>query len=113
MIAAVFVVILILLAQLVFAAYWLNKVNTENINDKAIAYYHYYRLLGRIFRFTLPSKATEIVEKAAFSGGDISPKELNILITICKEHLKACSNSFSRYKMSLLRLLDVEFKDHR
>lgn len=113
MIAAVFVVILILLAKLVFAAYWLNKVNTENINDKAIAYYHYYRLLGRIFRFTLPSKATEIVEKAAFSGGDISPKELNMLLTICKEHLKACSNSFSSYKMSLLRLLDVEFKDHR
>ena len=113
MIAAVFVVLLILLVKLVFAAYWMNKVNTENINDKAIAYYHYYRLMGRILRFTLPSKATEIAEKAVFSGEDISPKELNMLLTTCKEHMKACSNSFSRYKMSLFRLFDVEFKDHK
>ena len=113
LIAAVFVVLLILTVKLVFAAYWLNRVNTESINNKAISCYHYYRLMGRIFRFELPSKATEIAEKATFSGGDISPKELKMLLTTCKEHMTACSNSFSRYKLALYRLLSVEFKEHK
>ena len=108
--AAIAVWLLFMLVKLSFALYWQNKFKTENINDKAIAYYHYYRLMGRIFKFSLPQNTTDIAEKAAFSGGDISDKELKMLLTTCREHMKACSISFTRIKLILFSLFNINIR---
>ena len=110
---AISVWLLLMLAKLVFALYWKNKFNTGEINDRAIAYYHYYRFMGRLFRFEVPVKASDIAEKAAFSGGDISAMELNMLLTTCKEHMTNCSNGFSRIRLFLYRFLEISIRNHR
>ena len=113
LIAAVTIWLLLMLAKLIFAVYWRNKFNTEKINEKAAAYYHYYCFMGRLFRFTVPARSTFIAEKAAFSENGITPKELNMLLKDCKEHMKACSAGFSRFKLFFYRLLEIKIRDHK
>lgn len=111
--AAAAVWLMLMTVKLVFAIYWQKRFNTEIINDKAVSYYHYFVLMGRIFRFTVPSGATVIAEKATFSENGVTPKEINMLLTICKEHMTACSKSFSRIKLFLYRLLEIKIRDHK
>ena len=113
LIAAIAVWLLFMLVKIAFAIYWKNRFNTEKINDRAVAYYHYYRFMGRVFGFTLPQKPTDIAEKAVFSGRDISAKELNMLLAACKEHMKACSTSFSRVKSYLFRFFEINIREKK
>ena len=113
LIAAVTVWLLLMLAKLIFTVYWQNKFNTEEINEKAAAYYHYYCFMGRLFTFTVPAVSTFIAEKAAFSENGITPKELNMLLKDCNEHMKACSSGFSRFKMFFYRLFEIKIRDHK
>ena len=69
--------------------------------------------MGRMLRFTVPKTACDIAEKAVFSGSDISSKELNMLLTTCKEHMESCSVSYSRIKMSLYKLLYIKIRNYR
>ncbi len=105
--------LLIMLAKLIFNVYWRNKFNTEKINEKTTAYYHYYCFMGRLFSFTVPARSTFIAEKAAFSENGITGKEMNMLLADCKEHMKACSSGFSRIKMFFFRLLEIKIRDHK
>ncbi len=111
LLALMAVTLLILGFKLAFTVFWLDKFKAGKINGKARAYYHYYSLMGRIFRFDIPSNATDIAEKAAFSGGEITPKELNMLLTTCKEHMKECSGGFPKIKMYIFRLFEIDQKD--
>lgn len=113
LITAVSVWLLLMLFKLVFFLYWKNRFDAESINDKAVAYYHYYCLMGRIFRFQVPQASSAIAEKAAFSENGLTPKELNMLLTDCKEHMTACSKSFSRIRLSLYRLLEIKVRGHK
>ena len=105
--------LLILGFKLVFTVNWLEKFKAEKINDKAIAYYRYYRLMGRIFHFDIPAKATDIAEKAAFSDGDLTPDELKMLLTSCKEHMKQCTGGFPKIKMFVFRLFEIDQRDYK
>ncbi|MBR3277497.1 MAG: hypothetical protein IKG01_01130 [Lachnospiraceae bacterium] len=111
LIAAIAIWLLLMLAKLVFAIYWKKQFKAEKINDRAIACYHYYRFMGRVFGFALPAKADDIAEKAAFSEGGITQKELAMLNKVCAEHMKACSGSFSRIKMSIYRLMEIKIRN--
>lgn len=113
LIIAVSVWLLIMIAKLVFTLYWKNRFTTGEINDRVIAYYHYYRFMGRLFRFEVPAIASDIAEKAAFSGRDISTKELNMLLAACREHMTSCANSFSRIKLSLYRLCEIKIRENK
>lgn len=96
--------------RLAFVLFWRNKFSTANINDKAVSYYHYFRLMGKIFNFSMPGKAKEIAEKAVFSGDGITGKEIKMLITVCNEQMMACSKGFSRIKMYFYMLLRLKIR---
>jgi len=113
LISVISVFLLIVISRVVYVIYWDNRFKEEKINAKAVAYYHYYSFMGRMLRFTVPKTACDIAEKAVFSGSDISSKELNMLLTTCKEHMESCSLSYSRIKMSLYKLLYIKIRNYR
>ena len=99
--------------KLAFTVFWLEKFKTEKINEKAIAYYHYFGLMGRIFRFDIPVKASDIAEKAAFSNGEITKDEYKMLLTSCREHMKECAGGFPKIKQSVYRLFEIDIRDYK
>lgn len=113
LISVISVFLLIAISRVVYVIYWDNRFKEEKINAKAVAYYHYYSFMGRMLRFTVPKTARDIAEKAVFSGSDISSKELNMLLTTCKEHMESCSVSYSRIKMSIYKLLYIKIRNYR
>ena len=56
-------------------------------------------------KFTIPRKAVEIAEKAAFAEDSLSDAEIKMLHTLCREHMVECSKSYTRLKKLLFRLL--------
>lgn len=113
LIAVISVLLLTASLRIAYIIYWDNRFKKAEINNKAVAYYHYFRFMGRIFGFTVPGKAGDIAEKAVFSGNGISSKELNMLLTICREHMNACSMSYSRIKKSLYKMLYIKIRDYK
>ena len=59
-------------------------------------------------RFTIPGKAVKIAEKAAFAEDSLSPAEIKMLLTMCKEHMVECSKSYPEIKKILYRLLLID-----
>ena len=107
--AAIFVAVLT--GRAVFVIYWIKRFRTEKINDKAVAYYHYFALMARVFRFVFPDEVRGIAEKATFSGRDITPKELSAMISKCRKIMKETSIDLSGYRKPLYRLMVIpDFK---
>lgn len=104
-ICAAFLAVIILVLRAVLLIYWTNRFRAVNINDRAIAYYHYFNMMAKLFRFVFPTTADQIAEKAAFSGKDISSAELDALITSCRKLMKMTSADFSGPKKCFYRLM--------
>lgn len=98
-------VVLILILRVAYYIFWYGKFNSDKNDEKAIAYYHYYCFMGRVLRFTIPVKAVEIAEKAAFAADSLTDAEIKMLHTLCREHMVECSKSYTRIKKILFRLL--------
>ena len=105
LIVLVSLIVLVMGLRLIFFIYWHDKFNAEKNSEKAIAYYHYYCFMGRVLRFTIPRKAVEIAEKAAFAEDELSVGEIKMLHTSCREHMIECSKSYPKIKKLLFRLL--------
>ena len=101
--AAVFTMI----ARAVFMIFWTNRFNSEKINDKAIARYHYFMLMARVFRFIFPEEVRQIAEKATFSGKDISKKEYETMVKTCRQIMNTSSVDYSGIKKILFRLMRI------
>ena len=78
--------------------YWKRQFKHKSTNSRAITYYHYYSLMGRIFRYPLPKKAVRIAEKAAFAREKITPQELEALVAVCEKDMSEISKGFNRFK---------------
>lgn len=98
-------IVLILILRVAYYIFWYEKFNSDKNDEKAIAYYHYYCFMGRVLRFTIPVKAVEIAEKAAFAADSLTDAEIKMLHTLCREHMVECSKSYTRIKKILFRLL--------
>lgn len=108
LIVIVSVAVVILILRIAYVMFWKKKFKTNKPDDRAIAYYHYYCFMGRVLRFTIPGKAVKIAEKAAFAEDSLSPAEIKMLLTICKEHMVDCSKSYPEIKNILYRLLLID-----
>ena len=108
LIVVVSVAVVILILRIVYVMFWKKKFKTGKNDDRAIAYYHYYCFMGRVLRFTIPGKAVKIAEKAAFAEDSLSPAEIKMLLTMCKEHMVECSKSYPEIKKILYRLLLID-----
>lgn len=98
---------IVLAVRVAFVIYWKNKFSAKTINGRAIAYYHYYTLMGRLFKVVIPSVASELAEKATFSGKELSANEYNTLISSCRKAMDDSSRDFSRYKSYAYKLLRI------
>lgn len=105
LIVVVSILVLVMILRVAYYAFWYGKFNSDKNDEKAIAYYHYYCFMGRALRFTIPRKAVEIAEKAAFAADSLSDAEIKMLHTLCREHMVECSKSYTRLKKLLFRLL--------
>lgn len=105
LIVLVSIVVLVLLLRVAYYIFWYGKFNSDKNDEKAVAYYHYYCFMGRVLKFTIPRKAVEIAEKAAFAEDSLSDAEIKMLHTLCREHMVECSKSYTRLKKLLFRLL--------
>ena len=112
---AVIAGILIVLGILrgIYVYYWRSRFNSPGINDRAVAYYHYYRFIGRIIRMSVPKKALDIAEKATFGRGEISSKELQTLLDECKKNTAVISSDSSKIRKTLYRLFAVRIRDSK
>jgi len=104
-IAATVICLSVLMGRAVFVIYWYRQFKTENINDRIVAYYHYYMLMARVFKFVYPDSVNETAEKARFSGHDLSRKEFRELVSSCEKAMKMTIPDFPRYKRILFRLM--------
>ena len=102
---------IIVSVRVVFVIYWKNKFSAKTVNDRAVAYYHYYTMMGRIFKIVIPSAASDLAEKATFSGKDLTAKEYNTLISSCRNAMTNSSRDFSRYKSYAFRLLWIRVSE--
>ena len=98
-------ILLVLILRVAYYIFWYGKFNADRNDEKAIAYYHYYCFMGRVLKFTIPRKAVQIAEKAAFAEDSLSDGEIKMLHTLCREHMVECSKSYTRLKKLLFRLL--------
>ncbi len=99
--------VITMIARAVFMIFWTNRFNSEKINDRAIARYHYFMLMARIFRFIFPEEVREIAEKATFSGKDISKKEYETMTKTCRQIMNTSSVDYSGIKKILYRLMRI------
>ena len=106
-IAAAVICFLVLTGRVAFMIYWYRKFKTENINDRIVAYYHYYMLMARVFKVVYPKTVDQTAEKARFSGRELSRKEFYGLVTACKKSLKMASPDFSGYRRALYKLMKM------
>lgn len=101
------IVVLVLAGRFAFIFYWKNKFNAKKVNDIVIAHYHYYKLMGRLFKVAMPPVATELAEKAMFSGRTLDAEDYNALISSCKIAMNTASRDFSRCKKYAYKLLNI------
>ena len=100
--------VIIGILKVIYISYWREKFFDESINNKAVAYYHYFRFIGRIIRCGIPAKASEIAEKATFGRGEISQAELQMLIDECKRSTEFAAGDVSEIRKKLYRFLSVK-----
>ena len=105
-----YIVILIDAFILGWFIYWRRHFRRKNANSSAIACYHYYSLMGRIFRYHLPKKAVRIAEKAAFAQEKITPREFEALVAVCEKDMLEISKGFNRFKKILFNALMIKTK---
>ena len=91
--------------------YWRRHFSKKTTNGKVIAYYHYYQLMGRLFRYCLPRRARQIAEKAAFAPEIITPREVGALIASCDKDMREIAKGFNKYKRFLFNALLIKVKD--
>ena len=108
--AIVIFVLLILFLRLLYVSAWRSRFKTGKPGERAVAYYHYYRSMSRIFKFDLPKKATAIAEKAAFAENGITAKELGLLIAECEENMSEIAKGYSRMKNTIYKFLRINIK---
>jgi len=106
-VAAAAFIVAVLISRAVFMIYWTNKFKSEKINEKAIAHYHYYMMMSRVFKFIYPEMVKELAEKATFSGQDISKKEYESLLKTCRQIMNTSSVDFTGIKKVLFRLMRI------
>ncbi|MBO4449868.1 MAG: hypothetical protein J5777_04730 [Clostridiales bacterium] len=101
------IALIVLLGRAAFVIYWNSKFNAKTVNGRALACYHYFVLVARLLKVTIPSAASELAEKARFSGRNLTAKEYNALVAACKNALKNASGDFPRYKKYAYKLLKM------
>ena len=106
-ITAAVLTLLVIGGRFAFIFYWKRRFNAKSINETAIAYYHYFVLMGKIFKVSIPPVANELAEKATFSGCSLTWKEYNALVSVCKIAMSTASRDFSRYKLYAYKLLKI------
>lgn len=106
--AAGAIVLVLELLLFAWAFYWRRHFRRSDINEKAKSYYHYFELMSRIFRYSLPKKAIRIAEKAAFADGKIAPQELETLCKTCIFDMNEIAKGFNKYKRALFKALLVK-----
>ena len=99
--------VIALVFRALFMLFWTNRFKSGKINERALAHYHYYMLMSRIFRFIYPEMVKELAEKATFSGRDISQKEYESLIKTCRQIMNTSSVDFTGIKKVLFRLMRI------
>ena len=100
-----FVIDLLLIGWVV---YWRLQFAKKDPNEKAIAGYHYFSFMSRLFKYGLPRRARLIAEKAAFAADKITPQEAEALIKVCYVDMAEISKGFNRFKKLLYKALEVK-----
>lgn len=100
-----FVIDLLLIGWVV---YWRLQFAKKDPNEKAIAGYHYFSFMSRLFKYGLPRRARLIAEKAAFAADKITPQEAGALIKVCYVDMAEISKGFNRFKKLLYKALEVK-----
>ena len=88
--------------------YWRRHFSKKDTNGKAIAYYHYFEFMGRLFKYALPRRARQIAEKAAFSGEKTTPREVGALVESSSKDMKEIAKGFNKYKRFLFNILLIK-----
>ncbi len=108
LIVAAAVVLLFVLLKMLYIYYWNRQFTDQGINDRALAYYHYYGMISRVFGLGLPEQATKIAQKAAFGEGEISEKDLTAMKDVCRSNLAIISGGFTGIKRTLYQFLKIK-----
>ena len=102
--------VLAVAARIVFYTYWMVHFSVEGTNEKAIAYYHYFRLLSQFAKNRLPKNATAIAEKAAFGSDPVTQEEVIVLLRACKKNSVAVSQKLPWYMEIVYRFMEINIK---
>lgn len=105
---AFFVILALGIARFVYVLVWMVKLSVKGNRERAVAYYHYFRFMGRLLHTKLPKKAVAIAEKAAFSNEEITKKDVDILIETCKKSSSALSAKLPAYKRIPYRFFEIK-----
>ena len=105
--------VLLILIRLGYVMYWHNKFSAKGNNTKIIAYYHYYKHTHNFMKKALPTRASAIVDKAAFSGETLTKDDLNHLIKTCEKSLAIYTRRLSRFKRLILSCLVVKISPYK
>lgn len=110
LIVVIAVLVLALVFRAAFYTYWIIQFSAEDINGKAIAYYHYFSFLSAFSKTKLPRTATAIAEKAAFGQGKITTAELKTLLKTCKKNSSLISQKLPRYLGIIYKLMEINIR---
>lgn len=110
LILIIVLLVLAVAARIVFYTYWMIHFSVEDTNEKAITYYHYFRLLSRFARRRLPKNATAIAEKAAFGSDPVTKEEVIVLLKSCKKNSVLISQKLPWYMEIVYRFMEINIK---
>ena len=113
LVTVLIVAVVLFLARFGYATYWKVQFSVKNAGEKIVAYYHYYSFMHRLLKKRMPSPATEIVDKVAFSHEKITKNDLNSFIRLSSKSLGMLSGRLPKYKQFFFRALEVEIKPYK
>ena len=102
---------LLVLVKLTLALYWKNRFSAGNINERAIAYYHYYCFTARFVGGAPLSDVKKIAEKAAFSGEGLARAEYDELLSLIRRYTFEISGTLKGFKWLLYKLLTIKISE--
>ncbi|MBO4459272.1 MAG: transglutaminase domain-containing protein [Clostridiales bacterium] len=105
------IVVLVALMKLALALYWKNRFSAPGINERTIAYYHYYCFTARFVGGAPLSDVKKIAEKAAFSGEDLSRAEYDELLSLVRRYTFEISGTLKGLKWLLYKLLTIKISE--
>ncbi|MBP5655332.1 MAG: hypothetical protein J6X33_07425 [Clostridiales bacterium] len=105
------ILLLMAIIKAVFALYWTRRFTSDSINDRAIAYYHYYSFTAKFVGAVPFSEVTKIAQKAAFSNEDLTKEEYNELLSLCRRYTYEISETLKGLKWFVYKLLTIKIKE--